>query len=307
MLSRRQRILNFIARRVQKPTLAYVQPQWLARKVFSLNAMTIYKTPPGLWTRPYNDRCTLCELDKTPTHGTILYIHGGAFVIGNLRGYRHLIATLARQTGMRGVYVDYRLAPEHPAPAALDDVTAAYEALIADPDSGPVSLVGDSAGGNLVLALMHRILARDLPRPAALVAISPVTDLALQNPSLEDNKDADLLVPMSWGLRGVTQYLAGQDATNPEVSPIHGTFDGAPPTLIQTDRTEVLNDDARRMADHLRAAGAEVTYRETSGLPHVNHLNLGRSPEADALVAEISQFLKDRRPTPAVDSGPAPA
>lgn len=301
MLSRRQRLLNVLARWFQKPALALIKPQWLARRVFNLNARTIYKTPMGLYTHRLNDTCTICELNKKPTHGTILYIHGGAFVIGSLIGYRHLIATMARDTGMRGVYVEYPLAPEHPAPAALDTVTAAYEALVADPESGPIALVGDSAGGNLTLALLHRIIARDLPRPFAAVAISPVTDLALTNPSLEANQDADLLVPMSWGLRGATQYLAGADPADPELSPVHGTFTGAGPVLIHTDTTEVLNDDSHEMAKALRSQGVDVTFRETTGLPHVNHLNLGRSPEADAAVADISAFLNRHLPDSAAD------
>lgn len=297
MLSKRQRIMNVFARWFQKPMLAYVKPPWLARRMFDLNAMTVYKSPMGLFTRRLNDTCTICELNKKPTHGTILYIHGGAFVIGSLVGYRHLIATLARDTDMRGVYVEYPMAPEHPAPAALNAVTKAYQALVDDPESGPIAIVGDSAGGNLTLALLHRIIAENMPLPFACVAISPVTDLALKNPSLEANQDVDLLVPMSWGLRGVTQYLAGADPADPALSPIHGTFSGAPPVLIHTDTTEVLNDDSHKMADALRDQGVDVTFRETTGLPHVNHLNLGRTPEADAAVRHISDFLTAHKST----------
>ena len=296
MLSRRQRLLNAVARYCQKPALALVRPQWLARKVFTLNAVTLYRRPPGLRTRALSGRCTQCAVDDHPIYGTILYIHGGAFVIGDLTGYRHLIGTLARDTRMRGVYVDYRLAPEHPAPAALDDVTDAYEALAADPASGPIAIAGDSAGGNLTLALLHRILARDLPRPFAAVALSPVTDLTFVNPSLTANRKSDLLVPMSWGLRGVRDYLAGQDPSGPELSPINGQYAGAPPILIHTDTTEVLHDDARLMADRLRAQGVEVQLTQTTGQPHVNHLNIGLTPEADAAVRDITDFLNLHRP-----------
>jgi len=264
--------------------------------VFTFNALTVYKRVKGLRTTGLNDMCTICAADDQPTYGTVLYIHGGAFVIGSLPGYRSLIATIARDTRMRGVYVDYRMAPEHPAPAALDDVTSAYEALVADPDCGPIAIAGDSAGGNITLALMHRIIARDLPRPFAVIGLSPVTDLTFQNPSLLANQKSDLLVPKSWGLRGITQYLAGQDPSDPELSPIHGTFDGAPPVLIHVDTSEVLYDDSRLMVERLRAQGVDVTLRETTGVPHVNHLNLGRTPEADAAVRHISDFLNTHRP-----------
>ena len=296
MFSRRQKLLNIYARWFQKPALALITPPRLARLTFNLNARTIYKSPKGLTTRALNQNCTICALDNAATHGTILYVHGGAFVIGSLVGYRHLIATLAKETGMRGVYVDYPLAPENPAPAALDAVTDAYVSLLADPDTGPIALVGDSAGGNLVLALLHRIIARDLTRPFAVGALSPVTDLALVNPSLETNQKVDLLVPMSWGLRGITQYLNGANPADPELSPVHGTFTDAGPVLIHTDTTEVLNDDAHNMAKTLRDQGVDVAIRETTGLPHVNHLNLGRSPEADAAVAHISAFLSQHLP-----------
>ena len=296
MLSRRQRLVNTYARAVQKPLLALTRPQWLARKVFSLNAMTLYRAPGALALKSRDHRCTECDPGLGQSRGTIFYIHGGAFVIGNLRGYKHLVGTLAQRTGMRGIYVDYRLAPEDPAPAALDDVTAAYLALAADSDTGPIAVVGDSAGGNIALALLHRLLANGEPLPASVTAISPVTDLRLQNPSLTANRRADPLVPMSWGLRGVTQYLAGQSPDTPEISPILGTFTGAPPVLIHTDTTEVLYDDARLMAEHLRAQGVDVTYRETTGLPHVNHLNLGLTPEADAAVAHVTDFITGHLP-----------
>lgn len=295
MLSRRQRLMNLYARYMQKPLLAIVQPQWLARHIFTLNAIMAYRRPKGLRTKTLPLRCTQCAVDDQPTYGTIFYIHGGAFVIGNLTGYRHLIATMARDTRMRGIYAGYRMAPEDPAPAALNDLTAAYAAIAADHASGPIAIVGDSAGGNLALALLHRILAHRLTRPYAVVALSPVTDLSLRNPSLVENQKRDLLVPMSWGQRGVTQYLAGQDPSDPELSPINGIYTGAPPVLIHVDKTEVLYDDARLMTSHLRDQGVEVDLRETEGLPHVNHLNVGRTPEADAAVRHITDFLNARR------------
>lgn len=295
MVSRAQRFWNAYARLVQKPALAFIRPQWLARKVFSLNAITTYARPRNLKVTPIKigaSTCHICQIGDTPPKGTLLYIHGGAFVIGNLRGYRHLIARLAQGAGQRGLYVDYPLAPEHPYPAALDHIAEVYAALVADKDHHPITVVGDSAGGNLALALLLRIKSMGLTQPAACALMSPVTDLAMQNPSLAANLHRDPLVPPRWGLRGVRQYLAGHDPADPTASPIHGDFAGAPPTLIQVDRGEVLYDDSRLMAHHLRKQGVDCTLTEEEGLIHVWHLNVGRSPEADRSTAEIAEFLR---------------
>ena len=294
MLSRRQRILNRYARYVQKPVLSAIKSPTLVRKAFSLSAVLFSKRPAGLQV----DRLTLgtipayrCHIADAPEHGTLLYIHGGGFVIGDILSYRHLVARMAQAAGMRGVFVDYRPAPEHPFPAALDDVETAYRALLDTPDGGPICVVGDSAGGNLALALILRLKRRGLPLPAACACMSPVTDLRLQNPSLARNRKRDPLISPEWGARSVAQYLAGQSPEQEDASPILGDFTGAPPTYLCCDVTEVLYDDGRLMAEHLRKAGVAVTFSEHQGLPHVWQLNVGRSPEADASVAEIGTFL----------------
>ncbi|MEY1554644.1 alpha/beta hydrolase [Yoonia sp. R2331] len=308
MTSRAQRFWNLYARVVQKPALAFVRPQWLARKVFSLNAMTVYRQPKGLRVTNMNlggVSAARCQIGDTATKGTLLYFHGGAFVIGNLLGYRHLVAQLASQSGQSGIYIDYGLAPENPYPAAVDDVEAAYRALLNDPTAGPITLAGDSAGGNLVFALLLRIKRHGLPMPAACAVMSPVTDLRLQNPSLATNRRSDPLVPKTWGARGVRDYLGNQLSDMPEVSPILGDFTGCPPVFINVDQTEILYDDGRLMAAHLRAQGVDVTLVEERGLTHVWHLNVGRAPEADTSVRQIAHFLSSHLET--VDSPRTPA
>lgn len=300
MLSKRQKFFNFAARYLQKPMLAFVRPQPLARLVFNMNGHLFYKKPKGLTksktslshdtTTVPAHRVTIGQLGST---GTLLYIHGGAFVIGSLTGYDHMLGALSQQSGLDGMFIDYRLAPEHPFPAARTDVIAAYSALLASGVAAEnIAVVGDSAGGNLALSLLDHLSRNDLPMPGAVAVMSPVTDLRLQNPSLETNQKSDLLVPMSWGARGVHDYLNGQSPDDPRISPVLGQFTGAPPVLIHVDQTEVLYDDSRTMADVLRRDGVDVTLTEKRGLPHVWHLNTGRSPEADQSVAEIAQFLK---------------
>ena len=294
MYSYRQRLATLNARLVQKPLLALVRNPVLMRRLFTLNAIIGARTPRGLTLTPLRlgqRTCTLCDTGQAHDHGTLLYIHGGAFVLGNLRGYRHLVAAIGHRARMRSVFLNYRRAPEHPFPAALDDAEAAWRALSADPEAGPLTLVGDSAGGNIALALLHRILAKGLLPPAAVAVLCPVTDLRLGNASLAANRRTDPLVSTRWGARGVTAYLNGADPAQPDASPILGDFTGAPPVLIHTDTTEVLYDDARLMADLLLAQGVAVTLRSQTGLPHVWHMNVGRTPEADASVAEVADFL----------------
>ncbi len=299
MLSRQQKFWNIYARLVQKPALALIGYQPLARKVADLNAVLTLKTPSGLRltdrTLTHADqtvKVTLCQTGPEPAGGTMLYLHGGAFMIGNLRMYRHLVARLGEAAGQRGYFLHYGLAPENPYPIALDQATVAYQALCADPDAGPISIAGDSAGGNLVFALLHRICSRDLPRPAAVVALSPLTDMRMTGASLRTNAKSDHLVAPSWARRGKEAYRAGHDPADPELSPVLGDFTGAPPCLIHADDTEILLDDARAIADALRAQGVPVTLEISHGRTHVWHLNVGRSPEADASVAEIGQFIQ---------------
>ena len=294
MFSYRQRLATLHARWVQKPLLALVGSPAVMRRLFTLHAILGLTTPKGLTLTPLqlgNRTCTLCDTGQAHDHGTLLYVHGGAFVLGNLRGYRHLVAALGQRAGMRAVFLNYRRAPEHPFPAALDDAEAAWRALAADPDTGPLTLAGDSAGGNIALALLHRIIAKDLPLPAAVALMSPVTDLRLQNPSLAANRRLDPLVSTRWGARGIAAYLNGADPAQPDASPILGDFTGAPPVLIHADTTEVLFDDAHLMTERLRAQGVDVTFNTQTGLPHVWHMNVGRTPEADASVTEIADFL----------------
>ncbi|MBS1301113.1 alpha/beta hydrolase [Loktanella sp. SALINAS62] len=296
MTSFKQRILRIHAWTVQKPALAIVRHVGLLRQLFTLSAIIANKTPPGLSVTPLTlggCRAYACDTGHATPNGTTLYLHGGGFVIGNLRTYQHLVARLGKAAGTRAIFLDYRLAPEHPFPAAIDDAEAAWRALSDDPDAGPLTLAGDSAGGNLALALLHRIVANGLTRPCAVAALCPVTDLRLQNPSLTANRKTDPLVSARWGRRSVAAYLAGADPMRPDASPIMGNFTGAPPVLIHTDRSEILNDDAHRMAEVLRAQGVDVTLTETDGLYHVWHLNVGRTIEADQSIAEIGAFLAD--------------
>lgn len=299
MLSRHQRFWNGYARLVQKPVLASIPHQPTVRRIADLSAAITLKTPSGLrlveksleWGTG-SVRTTVCQVGQDPIGGSMLYLHGGAFMIGNLRGYRHLVARLGGAANQKAYFLHYGLSPEHRFPTALDQATAAYEALCADRKAGPISLIGDSAGGNLVFALLHRICCRGLQQPVAVAGISPIADLRLTNGSLQANARSDHLVPLSWILRGKSAYLAGHDPSDPEVSPVLGKFVGAPPCLIHVDETEILFDDSKALADRLQDQGVTTKLQMFKGRSHVWHLNVGRCPEADSSLAEIGAFVK---------------
>lgn len=301
-LSRQQRLFNAWARYAQRPSLLYIKSPRLMRFLSDLTAPLTHKRPANMLLAPMTLRhdgatvsATACTIKHQPMEGTLLYLHGGGFVLGSLKMYQHLVASLGQAADMRGVYVDYRLAPEHPFPAALDDAVTAYQALIADPDTGPIAIAGDSAGGNLVFVLLLKIKALGLPMPSAAVAMSPVVNLTEPYPSFTANADSDHLLPPEWALRSAKGYVAGHDQADPFVSPIRGDFTGAPPTMIHYDTTEALADDSIKMVAHLRSLGVSVQTEVATGRMHVWHLHVGRIPEADASVAVIGAFLRANR------------
>lgn len=226
----------------------------------------------------------------------ILFLHGGGYVIGSPSLYRNLTWRLARAARARLLAVDYRLAPEHPFPAALDDAMAAYEWLLAEgADSERLTVIGDSAGGGLAFALVLR--CRDegrLPLPAAVAALSPWTDLALTGESLRRNAVADPFVDAN-GIPPIAKYyLADADPRHPYASPLYGDPTGLPPALIQVGGDEVLLDDATRMADRLRTAGCEVALEIWPRMPHVWHLFATVMPEARRAIARVGAFVRER-------------
>jgi epsilon-lactone hydrolase len=228
----------------------------------------------------------------------ILYLHGGGYVIGSPSLYRHLTWRLAAAAQARLLAADYRLAPEHPFPAALDDAMAIYRCLLeSGADPARIAVVGDSAGGGLAFALLLR--CRDegqLPLPAAVVALSPWTDLALTGTSLNANATADPFLDVN-GIPPIAEcYLAGADPRHPYASPLYGDPTGLPPALIQVGSDEVLRDDATRMAARLRAAGCAVSLEIWPRMPHVWHVFASVMPEARRAIARIGQFVAERTP-----------
>jgi epsilon-lactone hydrolase len=234
------------------------------------------------------------ELIATPASRPdrhVLYLHGGGYVAGSPALYRHFTARIATAAHARVLVIDYRLAPEHPFPAALDDADAAYRWLIAcEADRRSTVIMGDSAGGGLALALLLKLRDSGRDRPAAAVALSPWTDLALTGASLAHNARSDPMLNAADTRLFAGSYLAGADPYHPYASPLYGDASGLPPTLIHAGSDEILRDDAVRMAQMMRAAGCHVEIELWPRMPHVWHLFAPVLPEANAAIARIGAF-----------------
>jgi acetyl esterase/lipase len=234
------------------------------------------------------------DIAGTEPRGTIFHIHGGGFALGSAAGSVGLASSLARKTGMRAVSVDYRLAPEHPYPAALQDVTAAYRALAGQAGSaGRLVVSGESAGGNLAVELLLAGKKEDLTMPAAALLLSPMTDLTVTGSSYAGKAHADPAITAQAIRTRAAGYLAGTDPADPAVSPVYADLSGLPPLLIQAGSHEVLLDDATRLAAKAAADDVAVILDITPGVPHVFQAFAALLDEGDAALNRAARFVKD--------------
>ena len=225
----------------------------------------------------------------------ILYLHGGGYVSGSPVLYRDFIWRIATAARARVTILDHRLAPEHPFPAALDDVVTAYRRLLKNgADPRRTAIMGESSGGGLVFSALLRLRDEGSPLPAAAVALSPWTDLALTGESLRRNAEADPMIRSNEGPRLASYYLAGADPRTPYASPLYGDPTGLPPALIQVGSDEVLLDDSVRMAERMRAAGCEVELEIWPRMPHAWHVWARIMPEARAAIARIGAYVQSK-------------
>jgi epsilon-lactone hydrolase len=226
-----------------------------------------------------------------PRH-VVLYFHGGVYVMGDASLAADLASQVGRRTQAKVISVDYRLAPEHPYPAAVDDALAAYEALL-DGGIGPsdVAFAGESAGGGLAIATLVNARDHGLPLPAAAFAMSPYADLTLAGTTMETRREVDPLLSRESLQARVGDYTSGQDAALALISPVFADLSGLPPLLIQAGTHEVLLDDALRLARQAAGADVEVTLDITPGVPHVFQAYYPILDEAAAALDRAGQFL----------------
>jgi epsilon-lactone hydrolase len=278
----------FVRRRNHRQTIEQ------ARHNFRAMEALIPHPPRSTLITPVDAGGVTAERVSSPASRTdraILYLHGGGYRVGAPSTYRHFTWRIASAARAWLLVIDYRLAPEQPYPAALEDAVSAYHWLRAH---GPRSLavIGDSAGGGLALALLLKLRDEGLPMPAVAVVMSPWTDLALTGASLTVNARADPMLNADDLPKFAADYLDGADPRDPYASPLYGDPTGLPPTLIHVGSDEILRDDAVRMAEKMLRANCQVELAIWPRMPHVWHLLAPVLPEAQAAIAEIGAFVE---------------
>jgi monoterpene epsilon-lactone hydrolase len=241
---------------------------------------------PGLWVHPA----------VWQSGEAILHLHGGWFNFGSANAYRHLVGHIAARAGARAFIPDYRLAPEHPFPAAAEDVLVCYQGL-AERDIHRIALTGDSAGGNLALVLASRVSGEAAFIHASLIGVavlSPVTDLTLSGATYETRADADPLFTRPQVAALVHSYLGSADARHPLASPLFGHYSGLPSTRIHVGDDEVLLDDSLRFAERAVAAGVDARVDVWMGMPHGFPGSIGRLKAAAHALDAIGAYLAER-------------
>jgi epsilon-lactone hydrolase len=227
--------------------------------------------------------------------GVLLYLHGGGYCIGSINTHRSMAARLAAACRARALNVDYRLAPEHPHPAAVDDAVAAYRwVLDGGVPPGQVVVGGDSAGGGLVVATLLALRDGGDPLPAGAFCLSPWVDLECAGETMETKADVDPMVGREGLAEMAAAYAGEHDLRHPLVSPLHADLAGLPPLLIQVGTAETLLDDAVRLADRARAAGVDVRLEAWDDLIHVFQAFAPMVPEALEAIDGIGAFVRDR-------------
>ena len=292
-MSVRLTLANFLLRHGERRALARIQEPAKIRRRMELQTKLFFRPKRGtLITREAlalgENSVSALKIGKGD-QGTLLYFHGGAYIFGSPNTHNRLVAKLAKDSALSAYSVAYRLAPEHPFPAAIDDALIAYQALLGRGVSN-IILAGDSAGGGLALALLHAILAKKLPPPKAVIAFSPLTDQTLQSASIEENAKSEVMLPAERMAEVRDMYLT-DGYKNPLASPLFGDFHGAPPVFLSVGTKEILRDDALAMAAKLRRQGVPVTLEIVENAPHVWPFFHGLLPEADATLQKVRAFI----------------
>ena len=237
---------------------------------------------PGIECRP---------VDMADDAPIVLYFHGGGFRIASALAYRSYGSYLAAVLGARVLLVEYRLAPEHKFPKAVDDCFAVWESLLAEGiDTGRIVIAGDSAGGGLAASVTMHALA-DGVLPAGVICCSPWVDLTITADTYDTNAESDKLFSRTSAEEAAQAYLGGADPMNPIASPLFGDWDGAPPLLILVGDAEVLLDDSRKLAEVAKAAGVDVTLSVYPEMPHIWTMSYPAFPEAVEGVTEMAEFV----------------
>lgn len=252
--------------------------------------------PPGTAVEAVKAGGVTCEWlthERAVPGRAILFLHGGGYQTGSPRSHRRLAALVAASWQASCLTVDYRLAPEHPCPAAVEDTIAAYLWLLAHgTPADTVVMAGDSAGAGLVVATLLALKARSAPRPAAAALLAPWVDLELSGDSMRTCRETDFILTEDHLRAAAAAYAGSRRLDDPLVSPLKGDLTGLPPLLAQVGDADLLLDDAVRLVARARGAGVDATLDVWPGMPHVFQAFAGLLPDADAAVDEIGDWLR---------------
>lgn len=296
MPSLQARLFNLYLRLTLKPKPIHVIDPALLR--MNTDKIAPKKTPAGITLDIVSDGALKGEWHRAANAEagrTVLYLHGGGYVFGSPKSHRGLTFELAQQARADVFSLDYRLAPEHPYPAAVDDALAAYQRLLEEGrDPAAIVVGGDSAGGGLSLALLLCCKERALPMPAGAVLYSPWTDLAATGASYDVNESSDVMFKKLHVAEGARRYYGDADPKTPLISPLYADLSGLPPMLTFVSDTELLLDDSTRLHEKLIAAGVDARLVTERGLAHVWPLFYPSFPEAGKSIAQSADFIRER-------------
>jgi len=259
--------------------------------------LTRFRLPKDVHCEPVNAGGAPAEWITTPgvvTDRVICYLHGGGYVLGSINTHREMASRLSRAASARVLILDYRLAPEHPFPAAVDDSTAAYRWLLSvGVNPARLIIADESAGGGLTVATLVALRDAGEPLPAAGICLSPWVDLECLGESIVTKAEIDPVVNKDHILMLAKAYLGNTDPCTPLASPLYADLTGLPPLLIQVGTAECLFDDARRLANRARAAGVDVTLEPWDDMIHMWHMFAAILPEGQQAIDRIGEFIRE--------------
>lgn len=265
---------------------------------------------PGEWVDVASDTPAIASNAEPKAGKVLLYLHGGGYIVCSPATHRLMVARICREAGLKALVIDYRLAPEHPFPAAVEDAEAAYRWLLAaghKPED--IVIAGDSAGGGLTMSLLLTLREQNMPMPAGAALLSPWTDLALTGWTMLTNARRDPMLRLDSASLAVRHYLQDTTPTHPIASSIYADLTGLPPLYVQVGENEILLDDSRRLVAIAQNHGVEASLEEWPGMPHVFQA-FAHVPESKPAIEGIGAFLKaqaNRSALAAPDTVQAPA
>ncbi len=302
-MSIRSALMSAVLRRTIKKQLDNLEDVALFRENMAKADGLSAKTPDNVTVTPLSIPgatgvsipCEWLQMEEASTKPVLLYFHGGCYVFGGLNSHRDIAWRLAEAGDVRVLLVDYRLAPEHPFPAALEDSIECYRWLLAQgiaPDQ--IAIGGDSAGGGLSVATMVNIKNLGMPMPNCAILLSPWTDLSLSGDSVKANASSDVMLTAGALKKTSGHYLGQSDHTAPLASPLFADLSGLPATFVQVSESEILLSDAQRLVTKIVDAGGEAKLETWPNMPHVWQILASRIPEGKAAIAKLGEFLKVR-------------